>query len=157
MARIHITGASGTGTTTLGRALALRLGTPHFDSDDYYWIPTWPPYAIKRDPGVRDARLREDLTRFDAWIWSGSALSWEVDAPMTLCVFLHLPTELRIERLRRREQAELRTMPGLSEVEIDRRIQEFLDWAAAYESGDREGRSRARHEAWLASLACPVL
>jgi len=36
--RIHILGASGSGTTTLGRALAERLQCPHFDTDDYFWL-----------------------------------------------------------------------------------------------------------------------
>jgi hypothetical protein len=40
MARIHILGASGTGTTTLGKALADRLNCPHFDADRFYWLPT---------------------------------------------------------------------------------------------------------------------
>jgi adenylate kinase family enzyme len=34
--RIHLIGASGSGTTTLGRALAQRLGYPHFDTDHYF-------------------------------------------------------------------------------------------------------------------------
>ena len=33
--RLHTLGASGSGTTTLGRALAERLQCPHFDTDDY--------------------------------------------------------------------------------------------------------------------------
>ena len=33
--RIHILGAFGSGTTTLGRALAARLQYPYFDMDDY--------------------------------------------------------------------------------------------------------------------------
>jgi adenylate kinase family enzyme len=37
--RILITGASGCGTTTLGRALADKLRLPFFDVDDYYWLP----------------------------------------------------------------------------------------------------------------------
>ena len=41
--RIHILGASGSGTTTLGRALAARLQCPHFDTDDCFWLPTDPP------------------------------------------------------------------------------------------------------------------
>ena len=36
--RIHILGAAGSGTTTLGRALAERLQCPHFDTDDYFWL-----------------------------------------------------------------------------------------------------------------------
>jgi len=42
--RIHLMGASGSGTTTLGRALAQRLGCPHFDTDHYFWFPTAPPF-----------------------------------------------------------------------------------------------------------------
>jgi Shikimate kinase len=44
--RIHILGASGSGTTTLGRALAERLQYPHFDTDDSFWVPTDPPSAV---------------------------------------------------------------------------------------------------------------
>ena len=42
--RIHITGASGFGVSTLGGALAARLGCAHLDTDDFYWLPTDPPY-----------------------------------------------------------------------------------------------------------------
>jgi len=38
--RIHLTGASGCGVTTIGRALATRLALPVPDTDDYYWLPT---------------------------------------------------------------------------------------------------------------------
>src|SRR5678809_1323103 len=42
--RIHILGASGSGTT-LGRALAEHLQGSHFDTDDYSWLPTDPPHT----------------------------------------------------------------------------------------------------------------
>jgi adenylate kinase family enzyme len=155
MPRIHITGASGTGTTTLGRALAGRLRVPHFDSDDYYWIPTVPPFRIKRDSATRDARLAEDLARFDAWVWSGSALSWAVDPALTLCVFLTVPRELRIERLRARELAS--RGPYDDPATSDEELAEFLAWAASYEDGSMGGRTLQRHEAWLRGLTIPVL
>jgi len=50
---VHITGASGSGTTTLGRALAERLGWMHLDTDDFYWLPTDPPYREKRPAETR--------------------------------------------------------------------------------------------------------
>ena len=34
--RIHITGASGSGTSTLGAALANHLCVAHFDADNFY-------------------------------------------------------------------------------------------------------------------------
>jgi len=40
---IHILGASESGTTTLGRALKEKYEYAHFDTDDYFWIPTNPP------------------------------------------------------------------------------------------------------------------
>ncbi len=148
MPRVHITGASGTGTTTLGRALAVELDAPHFDSDDYYWSPTSPPYTTKRDPVERDARLEADLAGNPRWVWSGSAMSWRVRTSPTLCVFLTLPAALRVERIRMRERALQVPEPS---------IEAFLEWAAAYDAGSRSGRSRARHEAWLAGLGLPVL
>jgi len=47
--RIHILGASGSGTTTLGRALAERLQYPHFETDDYFWLPTAPPTSTSEN------------------------------------------------------------------------------------------------------------
>lgn len=42
---IHILGASGSGTTTLARALAVKTGYAHFDTDDYFWLPTKVPFT----------------------------------------------------------------------------------------------------------------
>lgn len=159
MPRIHITGAAGAGTSTLGRALAGKLRVPWFDSDDYYWIPTVPPYRVKRDPAARDRRLEEDLAAAGDWVWSGSAVGWRVGAEerLTLCVYLSLPDAVRLERLRRREQEEHARLPYVSREEIDAELEKFLAWAGRYETGGREVRSRVRHEQWMATLACPIL
>jgi adenylate kinase family enzyme len=55
--RIHITGASGSGVTTLGAALAARLGAAHLDTDFFYWKPTDPPFTVKRETADRPARV----------------------------------------------------------------------------------------------------
>jgi activator of HSP90 ATPase len=34
---------------------------------------------------------------------------------------------------------------------------EFLAWAGQYEEGKLSGRSRERHEQWLAARTCPVV
>jgi adenylate kinase family enzyme len=57
--RIHITGASGSGVTSLGRALADALALPHHDTDDYLWQPTIPPYRKLRDVPDRLRLMRE--------------------------------------------------------------------------------------------------
>ena len=47
--RIHITGAAGSGCTSLGRALADRLGCVNFDTDTYFWLPSDPPFQQMRE------------------------------------------------------------------------------------------------------------
>ncbi len=147
--RIHVTGASGAGTTTLGRALATELSCAHFDSDDYFWMPTDPPYTKKRGAEERNGMLLADLTARDSWVESGSLNSWseELNALIESVIFLWIPTEVRLARLRKRE------MRKLGRVD-----EEFMEWAAGYDRpGNRETRSRVLHEEWLAGLSCPVL
>ena len=101
MQRIHILGASGSGVTTLGFALAERLGCCCFDSDDYFWLSTAPPYEVKRDRAQRPTLLMRDLSAHAAWILSGSACGWgDVAIPLfDAVVYLWLPTAVRLERL----------------------------------------------------------
>ena len=158
LVRLHITGASGAGTTTLGRALAQRLALPHFDSDDFYWMPTDPPYRVTREIADRLRLLGEMLGERRGWVLSGSLDSWAgpVVARFDLVVWLDTPTALRLARIARRQRVRYggAIAPG-GALHDEHRA--FLDWAAQYDSGQREGRSRPRHEAWLAKLACPVL
>ncbi len=103
--RLHITGASGAGTTTLAAALAQELSLPHVDADNYYWIPTSPPFKKKRSASDRLALLREALRSEPGFVLSGSICGWgsEIEEAFDFIVFLYLPATLRVERLRRRE------------------------------------------------------
>ena len=47
-----------------------------------------------------------------------------------------------------------RIIPGGDMYE---KSQEFLDWAASYDTGGLDMRSRQRHEQWLSSLPCPIV
>jgi hypothetical protein len=146
--RIHITGASGSGATTLGRELAAHLGFAHLDGDDYYWLPTSPPFREKRDAADRLAAILGDLRAVPSAIVSGSMVGWgaELEDGFDLIVFLYLPAQTRIERLRTREVERF----GAADPA-------FLEWAAQYDQGPPEGRSLAKHIAWLAARRCPVL
>ena len=92
------------------------------------------------------------------WILSGSIGDW--GAPLVprfrLVVFIYTDTDIRIARLRQRgiEREGAEIGPGGPR---ETQYREFLEWAASYDKGDREGRTLARHEAWLATLRCPVL
>ena len=156
--RIHILGASGSGTTTLGRALAARLQCPHFDTDVYFWVPTDPPCRQPRERTARQQRLMNDLTTHDAWVLSGSLCGWgDVAMPLfELVVFLWVPHAVRMDRLHRREHARFgeRILPGGDMYETS---QAFLAWAASYDEGGLDMRSRQRHDQWLSTLPCPIL
>ena len=156
--RIYILGASGAGTTTLGRALAEHLQCPHFDTDNYFWLPTDPPFTTKRDTTLRQQLLMDDLTAHDSWLLSGSLCGWgDVAIPLfELVVFLWLPPDVRLERLRHREYERYgeRIMPG---GDMHETSQAFLDWAASYDTGGVNMRSRRLHEQWLGTLPCPII
>jgi adenylate kinase family enzyme len=158
---IHITGASGSGVTTLGRNLARATGAVQLDTDDFYWDSAAPKFTRKRDVADRLSLLRAamDDAKSRGWILSGSIGTW--GAPLVpdigLAIYLSTPTDVRLSRLRIRETAEFgrdAVSPGGSRYDD---FQDFMDWASHYESGTREGRSRQMHETFLAGLSCPVL
>ena len=74
--RIHITGASCSGATTLGATLAERLSVPHFDTDDFYWYPSRPKFERKRAVKERIRLLRAALLGVPGWVLSGSLNPW---------------------------------------------------------------------------------
>lgn len=152
--RLHVVGASGSGTTTLARALANHWSVPHADADDYFWVPTDPPYVQKRPESDRLALMREVFVPREAWVLSGSMMGWgeEVVDTCEAIVFLTLDPQ---ERLRRLEAREVERRSGRT---FDPEAwEEFLDWARGYDDPAFQGRSRVAHEKWLADRAQPVL
>jgi adenylate kinase family enzyme len=158
MRRIHILGGSGSGTTTLGVAVADLLAVAHLDTDDIYWLATDPPFTTPRPLRERVALLRQRLPQSGGWVLSGSAINWAqpFEALYDLIVYLWLDPALRMERLRQREWT--RYGPRV-EAGGDMAVSsaEFLAWAAAYDTAGREQRSHAAHEEWLARQRAPVI
>jgi adenylate kinase family enzyme len=155
---IHSLGASGSGITTLGLALAEHLHFPHCDTDDYCWLLTDPPYTQQRERTERTQLLMNDVTAQDAWVVSGSLCGWgDVAIPrFELVVFLWIPHDRRMARLRQREHARFgaRILPG---GDLYAQSQQFVAWAASYDDGGLDIRSRQRHDQWLGMLPCPIL
>ena len=100
--RLLITGASGAGTTTLGRAVADLWSVPHADVDDYFWLPTSPPYTDKRPDAERLRLMNELFLPRSSWVLSGSVMEWgdPLLEMLDAIVFLTVETELRMRRLR---------------------------------------------------------
>ena len=145
--RVLVTGAAGSGTSTLGKFLASCLGGTFQDADDIYWLPTSPPFQCKRAFDERFEAMRQVIAANSILVVAGSVMRWgaEIEDGFDLIIFLTAPTDIRIKRIRERE------MQRYGAVD-----ESFLRWAAQYETGSLAGRSLARHNAWLAERACPV-
>jgi adenylate kinase family enzyme len=158
MPRVHILGASGSGTTTLGVVLAAHLGVKQVDADMLFWLPTEPPFTTQRPAEARRALLQQALPEDGSWVFSGSAMRWgaPVEQFYDLIVFLHLDPALRMARLRRRETqrygARIEAGGDMAAASA-----KFLDWAAAYDTAGLEQRSVLAHEAWLSTQTAPML
>jgi hypothetical protein len=126
----------------------LKLGYAFFDEDDYYWLPTEPPYQQKRQREDRISTMLADLGKTNGYVLSGSVSSWgqELKASFDFVVFLVVPTEIRVQRLMERETRERGYVN-----------QEFIEWARQYDVGKMSGRSRGLHEKWLTEVPCPIL
>lgn len=147
MTRFLITGAAGCGTTTVARAVASRIGGQLVDADDFFWLPTDPPYLTKRPADLRLAAVMQALDTPAPVVIAGSVVGWgaALEDSLSAIVYLWVPPDVRVERLRERESRR-----------FGKPLDGFLEWAAQYDEGKLPGRSRARHERWLSERACPV-
>ncbi len=153
--RIHIFGASGSGTTSLGAALAAALDAPHVDCDTYYWQPTDPPYTRANDRDIRLRLLQNAIAGLPSWVLSGSMCGWgdPLMHRITLAVFMHLDPAIRLARVAERERARFGSR---IEADGDMHAQhhQFMTWAASYDDAAAPTRSLALHEAWMRRLRC---
>lgn len=157
--RIHIVGAPGAGTTTLGRALAGALALPHHDADDYFWLPTSPPYRKQRDIADRLRLMHEIFVDRSGWVLSGSLDDWggPIVPLLDLVAFVRVPTEVRLQRLRDREARHFGRDAVSPGGWRHQETEDFIEWASHYDDGTREGRNLPRHLKWLDTLSCPVM
>ena len=155
--KIIIFGASGSGTTTLAQSLADQLGWVHLDADDYYWAKTAIPFETKVPLAERHQNLRQDLEASNQVIISGSLVSWGEYwlQAFDLGVFLRIPHKIRMERLKQREID--RYGKALESEYRQKKMQDFLDWAAQYDDPSFNSRNIAQHRRWIELLQCEVL
>ena len=156
--KLILFGASGTGTTTLGKSIAEKLNWIHLDADDYYWEITQPPFQKKVPLSKRNENLKADFTKHKNIVISGSLVTWSEywNTAFDLGVFLRLPKQIRMKRLLAREIERygkaLNTNP-----EIKAKSKAFLEWAAKYDDKTFDGRSISQHRNWIKLLTCEMI
>jgi len=155
--RIHIFGASGSGTTTIAREVSDKLGHQHFDTDNFFWYKTDIPFTESRPVEERLDLMNAELEKHEKWILSGSLCGWgDPFIPLfELVVFVYVPQDVRIERLNKREFERYgkEVHSGGNRFEATK---EFIDWAAGYDSGI-SSRNLLRHEQWMEGLGCNLV
>ena len=155
---IHIFGASGSGTSTLARKICDELGYAMMDTDDYFWMPTDPPFTTKRSVEERIQLIHRDIEASENVVISGSLVGWgDVLIPtFTLAIRIVTDTDIRIMRIKEREFSRFgeRICVGGDMYEAH---QAFLQWASSYDTGDVHMRSKAEHDEWQKLLECKLL
>ncbi|QRM32149.1 hypothetical protein [Microvirga sp. VF16] len=114
-------------------------------------------FQTKRAAAER-VRMLEAATRWAGnWVLSGSIVGWgDALIPIfDLVIFLYIPAEVRLARLRARERERFGREIELGGPMYERH-QAFLRWAAGYDT-DTSGRTLETDANWLAQLSCPVM
>jgi adenylate kinase family enzyme len=153
---INIFGASGSGVTTLGQALSEKLDYPYFDSDHYFWFTSDPPFTERRPPEERNALINKEMAGNESWILGGSVINWNNNWQFDLSVFLYIPQELRLQRLKDREHERYGDII-YTDKERNRLYNEFIEWARGYDELITNSRSLHSHKNWMNNLKTPLL
>ena len=153
--KIHILGAAGSGTSTLGASLSKVLPHTHLDSDDYFWLTK---FTEQRQVPERRKMLEKDLSHFEKLILSGAVCGWgdNFKSYFDLVIFLWIPQDIRLARLQRREFQRYGNNVLVGGSKYDQ-SKTFLEWASLYDNAGIKVRSKTLHEQWMAELSCPIL
>ena len=156
--RIHILGASGSGTTSIGRKLSENNIIPFFDIDEIFWKKSDIPFTVRRDINERKEKLSSIIANNNDWIISGAAVGWgdQLLHFSDCIILLRCLTKTRIERLKKREIEQFgdRILPGNDMYE---NYMQFMEWASFYDTGGMNVRSLLLHKSWLSKAQCPVI
>jgi len=162
---IIVFGASGAGSTTLGKEIARRLKFQHLDIDDYLWCwNTKIPFTAVRSQEERTKHLMDEIKKHPDFVISGTIFSDKnlFEPLLDLAVFVSTPADVRARRVHDRECARWgeRVLPGGDMYKTTRFHGDFNDYvinAQKYETADVLKFGRKLHEQWISELPCPVL
>lgn len=147
---IIIFGANGSGKTTLGRELAHILNFKHLDHEDYAFNESVIPYTKPRSDEECIKIMLADIEKYGSFVISSVTgdFSDKIVKLYDLAVFISVPMEIRIERIKQRthEKYKERICEGGDMYEQHLK---FIDFVAS--------RDLSRIEQWARTLSCPVI
>ena len=147
---ILIFGASGSGTTTLGKNLVKIHNYFQIDTDKYLWEKTDPPFRIKRERDKRVELILNDIKKYNKVVITGSMIGWG-DSLLKYIdkgFYLYVDREIRLDRIKNREYKKYG-----SRIEKDGDMyykhMDFLEYASKYDTAGLEQRSMKSHCKWI--------
>ena len=149
---ILICGLNGTGKSTLGRALADRLGYEFIDNEDLYFPKTDPAYAFARPRSREEAvrLLEEEIAGNSRFVFAAVKGDYgeKLAASLDHIVLIEVPKEIRSRRVRERSFGKFgeRILPG-----GDLHDREEAWFALT------DGRPENYVTEWLETVRCPVI
>ena len=147
---IVIFGANGCGKTTLGRELARILKIKHLDVEDYYFEESEIPYSKPRTKDTVIKLMLVNIEKCDSFVLSAVTGDYgdKISSMYKLGVFLSVPIDIRLERVKRRtlEQYRERVLVGGDMYEQEHGFLEFV-----------RTRNLSIIDEWVKALTCPIL
>lgn len=154
---IHVMGASGAGTSTIGEFLGEKLGFDVIESDFYKWEQTVPEFQVMRPINESNKLLLERINSSSNLIISGSLHSNPVTFKyIDLIIYLKCPTFVRMRRIKKRDIEKGRNSLK-QEGEIRENFLGFLYLAKHYNSLGLDKRSKASQKWVMENCHAPVI
>lgn len=158
MSKIHVLGASGSGTTTTAQALSQKLGYVHLDTDNYFWEPSEIPFTKKREIKERIKLLENDLQKNKNVVLSGIFYPWGDELTKYFDEFIYVETDrnIRKKRLIEREYKMFgkRMLKG---GDMNAQFKRFLKWAMNYEENVNDDIGQEKTEQWLSNCKKKII
>lgn len=132
---IYITGASGSGTSTLGNAIKNCFDVNIIESDDITMLPTDPPFQFPRPIEERLPLLRQKIHKDKLNVIVGSINDWgnEVIDEADMFILLYTDFIVREKRIRQRETERFGTRL-VEDTIISKNYQRLIDWTRNYDT-----------------------
>lgn len=156
--RILIIGASGTGTTTLGKRISTKLELPFIDLDELFWLESEIPFTKFRNTEQLKEIVNDKIYSKNEWLISGDPSLWNVgiEDKINYLIFLKAPTDIRISRLEQRYNNHYGIASRVKGNLIFENHQSFIKWTMQYNTGGITGRTKDKQELWISNLNCII-
>ncbi len=154
---IHIMGASGSGTSSIGEYLSKELGFDIIESDFYKWEQTIPEFQVMRPIEESNKLLLEKIRQAKNLIITGSLHSNPVTFEyIDLIIYLKCPTKVRLKRILKRDEEKGRYSLQQDET-VRQNFLEFLKIAKSYNKLGDDIRSKKSQRMVISSCNAPLI